>query len=89
VVRILNLLCAGMMLGFEVWYLIELFQDGKGFFVLFIRIFTPLFVMYSPAHAVSSQSPSSPLSLSSPKLSSTSSFSSSSRDWLFSTCCKF
>jgi len=50
IVRILNIICAAMMVGFEIWYVVALFEDHKGFFVTIIRLFTPAFVMYSCQH---------------------------------------
>jgi hypothetical protein len=43
-----------MMVAFEIWYVVALFQDDKGFFVVVIRLFAPAFVMYLCAYAVHS-----------------------------------
>lgn len=44
-IRILNILCAAMMVGFEIWYMVELLESDKGFFVKIIRLFVPAFVV--------------------------------------------
>lgn len=45
VIRILNILCASLMVGFEIWYTVELVTSQLAFFVVGIRIFMPLFVV--------------------------------------------
>jgi hypothetical protein len=45
VIRVLNILCATVMVGFEVWYTVELVTSDLSFFVVVIRFFMPLFVV--------------------------------------------
>lgn len=45
IIRILNILCATLMVGFEIWFTVELFTSHHTFFVIVIRIFMPLFVV--------------------------------------------
>jgi hypothetical protein len=45
VIRILNILCATLMVGFEVWFTVDLFMSSHNFFTIFIRIFMPIFVV--------------------------------------------
>jgi hypothetical protein len=45
VVRIINLLSAAMILGFQIWFIIALVIQDRGFFGFMIRIFAPIFMM--------------------------------------------
>lgn len=67
VVRVINILAALMMLGFEAWFIIDLLRSNVEIIVLIIRMFTPAFVMYYWPCEVCSPSSSSPLSSSSAK----------------------
>lgn len=46
VVRVVNLLSAGMIIGFQIWFIVALILQDRGFFGFTIRIFAPVFMMY-------------------------------------------
>lgn len=50
-VRIINIIASLLMVGFEVWYIIDLFQSDASLLTIIVRLFTPAFVMYSHEHS--------------------------------------
>ena len=46
IVRILNLLGVLMLVGFEIWFLVDLFVFTKNVYGILLRIWAPLFIMY-------------------------------------------
>lgn len=50
-VRILNCLCAAMLIGFQVWFLIAVFTTKNvTVFNLLLTIWAPIFIMYPGAY---------------------------------------
>lgn len=47
VVRILNILCALFIIGFEIWFTIDLIESHNNFSVKIVRIFMPIFMVYT------------------------------------------
>lgn len=45
IVRIINILAAILMVGFEIWFIIVLLGSDVAFIDGLIRMFTPVFVM--------------------------------------------
>lgn len=45
VVRILNIIGAAMLVGFQIWFLVELFMNKKVYGIM-LQIWAPLFIMY-------------------------------------------
>lgn len=48
VVRILNCISAAMLLGFQTWFIVELFTQHRSFYGIILRIWAPIFIMYQP-----------------------------------------
>lgn len=46
IIRILNFLCSGMLIGFEIWFIVELIVSDTGIYGVMIQIFAPIFIMY-------------------------------------------
>jgi hypothetical protein len=44
-VRILNIIGAAMLVGFQIWFLVELFMNKKVYGIM-LQIWAPLFIMY-------------------------------------------
>lgn len=45
VVRVMNCLCSLMLIGFQIWYIVALFQQSRTPFGFMLRIWAPLFIM--------------------------------------------
>ena len=45
-VRITNVFTVGIMLAFQVWYIIELFDNNFPPIITVMRMFLPCFIMY-------------------------------------------
>ena len=46
VVRILNCICAAMLVGFQIWFLVDLFGQGRTMYGIMLRVWAPIFIMY-------------------------------------------
>ena len=44
-VRILNITGASLMVGFEIWFMVDLLRSDQSLLTTFVRMFTPYFVM--------------------------------------------
>ena len=46
VVRILNCLCAAMLVAFQIWFIVDLFGQDRTIYGIMLRIWAPSFIMY-------------------------------------------
>jgi hypothetical protein len=46
-VRIINIIASLLMVGFEIWYIIDLLQSDASIPTVIVRMFTPAFIMYA------------------------------------------
>lgn len=47
IVRILNCITATMLIGFQIWFLVDLFMN-KTVYEILLKIWAPIFIMYLP-----------------------------------------
>ncbi len=45
-VRVINIISAALIIGFEMWFLVELFTSHQPAITIIIRLFVPIFVVY-------------------------------------------
>lgn len=46
VVRVMNCVCAAMLVGFQVWFIVDLCQQHRTIYGFMLRIWAPAFIMY-------------------------------------------
>lgn len=46
-VRVINIISAALIIGFEMWFLVDLFTSDQPAITIIIRLFVPIFIVYS------------------------------------------
>ncbi len=46
-VRVMNIISAALIIGFEMWFLVDLFTSDQPAITIIIRLFVPIFIVYS------------------------------------------
>ena len=46
VVRVLNCLCSLMLVGFQIWFIVDLVEQHRTIYGFMLRIWAPIFIMY-------------------------------------------
>jgi hypothetical protein len=45
-VRVINIISAALIIGFEMWFLVDLFTSDQPAITIIIRLFVPIFIVY-------------------------------------------
>jgi hypothetical protein len=45
-VRVINIISAALIIGFEMWFLVDLFISDQPAITIIIRLFVPIFIVY-------------------------------------------